>query len=394
MHSSAAASSLATAYPALAAQWHPGRNGPLQPGQVAPRTSRKVWWRCSRDSRHEWEAAVKSRTALGAGCPFCSGLRVLPESSLAAVRPDLVDEWDREANGGLAPDQVAPGSRRARAWRCRSCGHRWKTSVSTRTRARGSGCPACAGTVATPLTSLAAAAPELAAEWHSDRNGGLSPEQVRPQSGKRVWWRCARNPTHEWPARIQARYRGRTGCPLCSPGSNRVAPELSLAALHPGLAGEWDPEGNPGMLPDALRPGSTYLAAWRCRGCRHAWRATVAGRVSGSGCPACAFDHRPGFVRLPVARPDLAALWHPTRNGTLEPADLAAASRRPVWWRCSVCRTDWRQAPLLIPRERTGCPRCEPPLRHAPLAEINPAVAAEWHPTLNGGLTPADVAYG
>src|SRR5207253_1198304 len=36
-----------------------------------------------------------------------------------------------------------------------------------------------------------------------------------------------------------------------------------------------------------------------------------------------------------VARfPDLVAQWHPTRNGTLLPADVNAGSHRKVWWRC------------------------------------------------------------
>ena len=33
--------------------------------------------------------------------------------------------------------------------------------------------------------------------------------------------------------------------------------------------------------------------------------------------------------------PRLVSEWHPTRNGNLRPADLAAGSNKKVWWRCS-----------------------------------------------------------
>lgn len=32
--------------------------------------------------------------------------------------------------------------------------------------------------------------PELAAQWHYEKNEGLTPEDVAPHSGKKVWWKC------------------------------------------------------------------------------------------------------------------------------------------------------------------------------------------------------------
>ncbi|MBQ03731.1 hypothetical protein CL673_03350 [Candidatus Bathyarchaeota archaeon] len=60
--------------------------------------------------------------------------------------------------------------------------------------------------------SLADRNPELAKEWHPIKNGDLTPAQVTPGSGKKVWWRCSRG--HEWEAMVKSRTRG-TGCPYC-----------------------------------------------------------------------------------------------------------------------------------------------------------------------------------
>lgn len=33
-------------------------------------------------------------------------------------------------------------------------------------------------------------------------------------------------------------------------------------------------------------------------------------------------------------RPDVAALWHPTKNGELGPKDVSFISELEVWWLC------------------------------------------------------------
>ena len=58
--------------PLVAAQWHPTKNAPLEPDEILPGSSKRVWWRCT--DGHEWKAAVYSRTgAKKCGCPVCAG---------------------------------------------------------------------------------------------------------------------------------------------------------------------------------------------------------------------------------------------------------------------------------------------------------------------------------
>ena len=63
---------LQTTDPMLAEQWHPCKNGNLNPQEVIRGTSRKVWWQCSEG--HAWLAPVNDR-AKGAGCPICYNAR-------------------------------------------------------------------------------------------------------------------------------------------------------------------------------------------------------------------------------------------------------------------------------------------------------------------------------
>ena len=42
---------------------------------------------------------------------------------------------------------------------------------------------------------------------------GLTPVDVKPNSDKKVWWKCSRG--HEWQTRISHRNAG-SGCPQCA----------------------------------------------------------------------------------------------------------------------------------------------------------------------------------
>lgn len=58
-------------YPEIAKELHPTRNGKLKAKDIPAKKNYKVWWRCSKNSRHVWEATVANRTQNGSGCPTC-----------------------------------------------------------------------------------------------------------------------------------------------------------------------------------------------------------------------------------------------------------------------------------------------------------------------------------
>ena len=60
---------------------------------------------------------------------------------------------------------------------------------------------------------LATTDPDLAEQWHSEKNGHVSPETVRPASFKVYWWRCEMG--HEFQAAPVHRTRVIRTCPGC-----------------------------------------------------------------------------------------------------------------------------------------------------------------------------------
>lgn len=195
---------LATVNPELAKQWHPTKNGNLNPNDVTPGYHKKVWWLCEKE--HEWQATISHR-ASGENCPYCSGRLATPESSLSTLYPDLAKQWHHTKNGNLTPNDVKIKSNKKVWWQCEK-GHEWQAVIYSRTS--GKNCPYCSRKKASPTYCLAVINPELTKQWHTTKNGSLTPYDVTPGSHKKVWWLCPSG--HEWQAEIKSRNHG-VGCP-------------------------------------------------------------------------------------------------------------------------------------------------------------------------------------
>lgn len=106
-------------------------------------------------------------------------------------------------------------------------------------------------------------------------------------------------------------------------------------------------------------------------------------------------------------RPDLAEEWHPVKNRKRTPDMFGINSNDYAWWKCKTCGHEWRT--VIIQRggkRNSGCPECAKKVRgkvftegnvseRGSLADNNPALAKEWHPTTDikvAGATPKTVA--
>ena len=98
--------SLEAVAPAVAAQWHPTKNGDTTPADVVANSHKKFWFTCDAGPDHEWEAALYSRVSHGKGCPCCAGKKVSVTNSLASLKPAAAAMWDHEANSPLTPSCV------------------------------------------------------------------------------------------------------------------------------------------------------------------------------------------------------------------------------------------------------------------------------------------------
>lgn len=235
--------------------------------------------------------------------------------------------------------------------------------------------------------------PHLLEQWVNERNGAETPRSVSYGSKKKVWWRCGSG--HEWQAMVKSRVSG-TGCPICN---NRVVQkgENDLGTVHPELAAQWDHKKNGSLKPTDVTAGSRRRVWWIC-GKGHEWQATVASRRSmGVGCPVCAGKMVvPGENDLLSAFPDIAGQWHTLKNGAVRPDRISPYSNRRVWWRCGLGH-EWEAPVAARTAQNVGCPYCAGRVALAgfnDLATAVPAVAAQWHPSLNGTATPQEVLPG
>lgn len=202
-----------------------------------------------------------------------------PEASLRSIFPKKADMWDQKKNGELRPEDVAAYSRIKVWWRCEK-GHKWEEWIY-RVSSLSEPCPECKKLKFIKEQSLRAKSDGLLKEWDYGKNASLSPEDVSNSSGKKVWWKCRFG--HSWQAQISNRTHG-AGCPYCN--SKKVDGNTSLYSLRRALMKEWDYEKNFDLEPRQLSVNSHKKAWWICSQ-GHSWKADIANRSGGAGCPEC-----------------------------------------------------------------------------------------------------------
>ena len=434
---------LQTLNPNLAKEWNCEKNANLTPKGVTLGSNKKVWWKC--DKGHEWQATIKSRNN-GIGCPFCAGQQVLKGyNDLQTINPTLAKEWNYEKNNSLTPMNVTANSGQKVWWKCRE-GHEWQAVVSDRNK--GKGCPYCSGRYAvTGKNDLQAINPTLAKEWNYDKNDGLTPEDVMPNSGQKVWWKC--NKGHEWQATISNRNIGR-GCPICSSERRTSLPEYAIAyyltkygvdVIHsykergyeldiyiPSKkiaieydGGLWHKNRIKNDLEKNLKCEKDGIKLYRLReelsplndssidypiqkGQKNLPEILeeVLSEIVGTNVDVnlekdgIAIENLREYTEkensLAFSNPEIAKEWNYERNGNLKPQNLTANSNKKVWWKCKRGH-EW-QAVIYHRNKGVGCPYCagKKALKgFNDLQTVNPALAEEWNYEKNNGLTPAEV---
>ena len=147
--------------PDIYAELHPSKNDGVDTATLTCGSGRKVWWLCQSDKsrpegcehEHAWETSVLNRCVNDSGCPFCSGLRVCPCNSFAALHPDLLPYWDSgnatPLGERLNPLELGACSNRKVRW-CHTCAdgrvHYWCARVHNVVQGfQAKGCVPCPG---------------------------------------------------------------------------------------------------------------------------------------------------------------------------------------------------------------------------------------------------------
>lgn len=262
-------------------EWDPENT--LNPEEVTVGSGKDVMWICRNNQNHRWLARVVNRTR-GAGCPFCSGQRVLTGANDLASYPEyshLLAEW--HPNNTVSPHEISPFTDRIFVnWLCKK-GHEWNANIYSRTRLKN-GCPICAGRTGINK-QMVADFPKLMNQWHPENKE--DPATIPHQSTRRFLWKCVTDERHVWEDSAVNRFT-KVGCSVCSgrvviPGVN----DLASNPLYAHLLAEWHPDNK--VRPSEVTPGSTQRVKWVCsENLAHIWETHVYARTKGNGCPSCA----------------------------------------------------------------------------------------------------------
>ena len=310
-----------SAYPSIANEWHPTKNGELTPANVSSGSNRRVWWLCSLCG-NEWEATIWNRGKGHTGCPKCK--RELhtsfPEQAILFYLSKKIEVKSRYIVHGKEADIFIPslgvaieydgyffhGKSKKKNYDgkknkvfsdngirlIRIIDHR--ENMITKVENDIIHCHSdqkyhflkkvieiifnlimikhedieididndyqlimSQYITFAKTNSLAVKNPNLASEWHPTKNGDLKPIHFQVSSSKYVWWLGKCG--HEWQSKISNRNRGK-GCPYCNQYS--VNEHNNLLALYPEIASEWHPTKNNGLLPQDFLPGSNKKVWW------------------------------------------------------------------------------------------------------------------------------------
>jgi len=171
----------------------------------------------------------------------------------------------------------------------------------------------------------------------------------------------------------------------------------SFAKVSPEAAAEWHPTRNGDVTPEDITSSSnTQRYWWRCKKCHHEWMTTPTSRTNGHGCPACSGRVATPTNCLRAIAPDIASEWDYAANVGLTPDDVTAGSGKLVGW---ICPRGHHYPAIVNARTLSGngCTICTnrvvvPGVND--LGTLRPDIAASWHPTANGPLTPQHISIG
>lgn len=216
--------------------------------------------------------------------------------------------------------------------------------------------------------------------------------------------------------------------PFCGCRRKSMVP---LSDAEPKIAQQWNYKKNSGWGPEDFSRSSGVRCWWTCPICQRDYKAHISNRTSKqkSACPYCASKLICSDNSLTDQAPEIAAEWHPTKNGKHKASDFMRASGKRAWWLCKTCKYSWNCAISDRTTLDSGCPACyHAKMQYAhdhpkpyvkkeivlgekrkisrawyektsnedfkSIVQTNLSVARQWHPTKNGKWTAFDFAKG
>ena len=350
-HKASSYNNLMLAAPQLAAEWNYEKNGSLTPRDVAPYSSKKVWWRCSKG--HEWIAPVENRFS-GRGCRICScelkssfpeqAVKYYLAKAFNTLNRFRIEKWELDI---YLPDFRIGIEYDGLAW------HLTNEKLINREMRKN----------------------EFFSNSQIDLIRVKETKQKLNDSRNTIYLEIAKSGytyslLDDAIIRLLKLIEQKTGKTLNIDVNHQrdrtdilnsyinLKKENSLGTEVDDSYRFWDYEKNKGLTPEQFTKASNHIVWWKCPVCGGSWEKSIIAFGKGDRCPYCS-GHRllPGFNDLQTMNPELVKEWNYNKNLSITPDSIYAKSSKKVWWICSKGH-EWRQAPQVRISKGVGCPYC------------------------------------
>lgn len=281
---------LATTHPQVAKEWHPIKNGSLQPTDVTYGSGKKVWWKCQEG--HEYQATVLHRTS-GTNCPICNSGRQTSFAEQAVffyvkkLYPDAVNRYKASFLGEMELDIYIPSINLAIEYD----GEAWHKSDKYERELKKYQICHKQGIKLLRLREKQLPTDRYIQDYGLSIAGNMY-EHKKLEKVIHILLDNIDTESNMWTRKKATNFHSAVDVNI-----DRDEIEIrsymtkitdnSFSELHPDIAKEWHPTKNGALTPNKVKSGSDIKVWWQCPACGNNYMASISHRVSGTGCPQC-----------------------------------------------------------------------------------------------------------
>lgn len=189
---------------------------------------------------------------------------------------------------------------------------------------------------------------DLWIEWDFVNNKNLDIYNVTKGSDKKAWWKCSKC-GENYNSVIHSRVKG-VNCPYCR--GLKPSPKYNLSTINPTLSLEWS---NINTKPPTEYTPSSGKIVWWLGKCGHEFKARIADRSSGKGCPYCVHNGKVllGFNDITTTHPHIVEFF----NEKSEACKYTKGSSKKIKFKCHCGNIMTKRISDVIKRG-LNCPVC------------------------------------
>ena len=395
------------------------------PSTIASKSGKKFWWVCPEcGESHEKVAINQHKSPLCRKCGHKKAIangykKRIARSHSVADDPVLSVYWDYK-NNTENPADVTYKSNHLYKWVCSECGKGFERTANNENKSTL--CQECGhkkGTANGYVSRInkshsIADDPILSKCWDYNKNVE-DPAKLAYKCNRKFYWICPNcGDSFERAANHMNEGQLCNECAMKKRTQTRHETYMQTAksiADDPVQSKYWDYDHNPDD-PKTIPFRSNGYFFWICPECGTSYKRNASYQyVSSHLCNDCADKARlatHAATRLERSekvsdRPNLMVQWDFKKN-TISPDRVLAHAVTEYWWKCPMCGKPEKSTPSKK-YETKVCWDCRSKLggmnrrksevnRKGSFGNQHPHLAKEWHPTLNGDITPYDITSG